>query len=158
MVGQVLGRTSIWPRLPRRTICVRTLDAAWRGGLLLLSVFWHVLLAASAQAENIGRPPHQEARGWLQLEQDQRDYRQRVEPLPPRDSATLHLLEQRQQDRTYQLQQQQRRGMDADRRDQRARTAGKRPQSGSPSGIPRDDARQRLDSRLQRETLAPDRP
>jgi hypothetical protein len=67
-------------------------------------------------------------------------------------------LEQRQQERTYQLQQQQRRGMDADRRNQRARNPGERPQFGSPSSIPRNDARQRLDSRLQRETLAPGRP
>jgi hypothetical protein len=110
-----------------------------------------VLAAAGAVAE----PPAvaREARGWLQLERSQQVYRERAEPLTPAEELTLERVE-RGQDldlRGLQLQQQR-----ADReQDRRERfTMPDRPAPvPRPGATLRESHRERLNLRIEQETL-----
>jgi hypothetical protein len=112
----------------------------------------------AADPGNVGGQQRLQAKGWLQLKQDQKTYRENVEPLAPRDAARLDRLELRQQGRARELEQRQRRslstggnrrrGIDVERPASRPRNLESR----------RQLDRQRLDMRIQRETLRPGRP
>lgn len=70
---------------------------------------------AAAQAPLPDRP-RRDAAGWLQLEADQRAYRERVEPLDLREERDLEIIERRQDNDLRALQQQQRRELEQDQR------------------------------------------
>jgi len=74
----------------------RTRRLAWAFGV-------SVALSAALQAG-----PHQSAQGWLQLEQDQRAYRERVAPLDLREQRELSTIERQQRLDLQSLQQRQR--------------------------------------------------
>ncbi len=95
----------------------------------------------------------EETRGWLQLKSEQRVYRERVEPLEPRDEAYLEQLEQRQERQLRALQSKQRRDRDADRRRDRMRHPEQRVRVTPGSKQRRELERQRLNRRIQRETF-----
>jgi hypothetical protein len=109
-----------------------------------------------------------EASGWLELERDQRVYRERVEPLPLPDQRRLEAIERAQRDDLRALQQRQRRELDsARRRSELPRQADPSP-GGVPPGraVPRRDMfdahrraleRQRLQRRTREQVLPFDR-
>jgi hypothetical protein len=96
-----------------------------------------------------------EAENWLQLKQDQKTYREGVEPLPPREEKNLDRLELRQRRDARELGQRERQSVGTRRR--RPREAQRR--RSVPGRIEvenqRQLERQRLDMRIQRETLRP---
>jgi hypothetical protein len=96
-----------------------------------------------------------EAQGWLQLKQDQKTYREGVEPLPPREEKSLDRLELRQRRDARELGQRQRQSVDTLRNRPRdtdgSRSARRRIELEGRQQL----ERQRLDMRIQRETLRP---
>jgi hypothetical protein len=113
--------------------------------------------SAAADADSTGRQERLQAEGWLQLKQDQKSFREGAEPLPPREAAALDHLERRQRTRFEELKQEQRRSSN------RERSLGRRDKPERPVSRPRHPDtgrqfdRQRLDMRIQRETLSPGR-
>jgi hypothetical protein len=110
---------------------------------------------AAAEAAHAGSQQRLQAEGWLQLKQDQKTFREGVQPLQPRGAATLDRLERGQQERFRALESRQRQS----RQRNRARQTGadaKRPVS-PPREFKeqRQFDRQRLQGRIQRETLRP---
>lgn len=105
-----------------------------------------------------GTGQRQQAAGWLQLEQDQKTFREAVEPLNPRAAQSLDRLERSQRTRARDAGRRQRRATDLDRNLQRG-TKVERPVS-VPNDLEsrRQIERQRLEMRIQRETLLPSRP
>lgn len=118
------------------------------------------LLAPAAWAQPPADSSRREAAGWLQLERDQRSYRERVEPLELREQRVLETIERRQRTDLRALQQRQRRELET-RQDELRRA---RQQADSES-IPtprrpglgfeqqRELDRQRLDRRMEQERL-----
>jgi hypothetical protein len=99
-----------------------------------------------------------EARGWLQLESDQRAFRDQVSPLPAAEAAALDQLDQRQALELRGLQLEQRRELQAEEHLDRI------PGNERPVRLPpavrneRGQSRERLQMRIQRETLRSGRP
>lgn len=150
--GMSLTRTSISLRIAPRTTSVqagRNREPWWLVLTWALSLFglWGVV-----EGEQLAEQPRQEARGWLQLEEDQRIYRERVAPRSPADAATIRGVEQRQRLDLRELQAQQRRKEQIHRRSSREGDGGK-PLGRDAPAARRDLDRQRLEMRLQRETL-----
>ena len=118
--------------------------------LLATSAVW-----AAQPTTSITEQQRLEAQGWLQLKQDQKTYREGVEPLPPREEKSLDRLELRQRRDVRELGQRQRQSVDTHRIRPR--------ETRSPRSVPgrielenrRQLERQRLDMRIQRETLRP---
>lgn len=115
--------------------------------LALLAALWTPLHAG----------PHQTAAGWLQLEQDQRAYRDRVAPLDLRERRELSIVEREQRNTLEAVRQRQRRVEQLERR--RARLT---PPRQVPRQEPRRDWRadrrrvleaQRLDLRMEQYRL-----
>jgi len=143
------ARGSICTDIVRR--CQLTLDV--KGFAVLVTV--GVLAAGAAPAQPPPTDlPHREAAGWLELEADQRAYRERVEPLDLRQERELETIERRQRNDLRALQLRQRRELDDDRRALRRRR-----QEADVDGIPmpprpgvrRDDRRQYERQRLNRQ-------
>lgn len=135
-------RTSFRPRARSRTTAVRSLP-------LMAMLLAACTLCVAAEPPSQGR----EARGWLQLERDQETYRERVEPLTPREAATLETIERRQALELRDLQQRQRRsGQEAERR-QRFSMPDSPPPVPRPGISVRESNRERLDLRIEQETL-----
>ncbi|MBK1702453.1 hypothetical protein [Thiococcus pfennigii] len=119
-------------------------------GLLALGSGTPTALAGDRAAE--GGLTASPAAGWLELQRDQRVYRERVGPLSPREEADLRLLERRQ-------------GLDQQALEQRQRQQRQRPPYGSGAaagaagglGLRQQQRReadeQRLDWRIEREVL-----
>jgi hypothetical protein len=124
---------------------LRTNPVHWnRLGEIATSVTLIGLLQAAevlaANPASIGALQQQQESGWLQLKQDQKTYREGVEPLAPPAAKSLDRLERRQQTDMRQLWLRQRQALDAIRNRQRGAEA---------------HDRQRLEMRIQRETLRP---
>ena len=105
---------------------------------------------------SVGRQQRQQAEGWLRLEQDQKTFRDDAQPLQPSTADRLDQLERRQQLDLRALDQQQRQSLDRDRNLRRG--AGAKPPSVSLQRdlrVRREDERQRLKMRIQRDTLFP---
>jgi hypothetical protein len=103
-----------------------------------------------------GAGAHQlQAESWLQLKQDQKTFREGVEPLEPQQAKRLDRLELRQQGRARELEQRRRQYPNLER------NIPRRNDPWSPSTRPRDTPSrraiesQRLRMRIQRETLRP---
>lgn len=111
--------------------------------------------AVAADTGSVGRQDRLQAEGWLQLKQDQKTYREGVEPLVPRNASRLDQLERSQQGRARDLEQRQRQSLT------RERNRRQRAEAERPVARPRDLEtrrqldRQRLEMRIQRETLRP---
>jgi len=132
-------------------------------GLRGRATVWIILIAlvvtldvAARDPGSVGRQQRQQAEGWLQLKQDQKTFRDDVQPLQPSTANRLDQLERRQQLDLRALDQQQRQALDRDR------NLGRGPSSKTPSAsLQRDlrtrheDERQRLKMRIQRDTLFP---
>ena len=105
---------------------------------------------------SVGRQQRQQAEGWLRLEQDQKTFREDAQPLQPSTADRLDQLERRQQLDLRALDQQQRQSLDRDRSLRRG--AGAKPPSVSLQRdlrVRREDERQRLKMRIERDTLFP---
>lgn len=136
-------RTSSWLQASFRTRKVRL-------SAVLTSTLWSLVVAGA-----VAEPPPvaREARGWLQLERSQEVYRERVEPLPPAEDLTLERIE-RGQDldlRGLQLHQQ-RAGQENERRE-RFTMPDRPPPVPRPGATLRESHRERLDLRIEQETL-----
>ena len=125
--------------------------------ILMVPALSLVLWAGLARAQDgMGAQKRNEARGWLQLETDQRAYRERSEPLTPGESATLKGLERRQGLQLRRFQLEQRRSLQD--RNRRARTPGVKRRAAGTAAVnrlkdKRGMQREQLDMRIQRETL-----
>lgn len=125
-----------------------------RGGSGCL--LWMMLVASALPAgEGLAQSgAHREAAGWLQLESDQRRYRDRAEPLSARDEAGLERLEQRQFRGLRDLQGEQRRERRLEQRSGRMREPAARVRAPFPEPErSREVDRQRLNQRIQREAF-----
>jgi len=118
------------------------------------------LCGPRAWAEPPADPSRREAAGWLQLERDQRSYRERVEPLDLREQRVLETIERRQRNDVRDLQQRQRRELETRERELRRsrRQAGPEPipeprRPGLGVEQQRQLDRQRLDRRMEQERL-----
>lgn len=145
-------RTTIKPVPAFRTKTVRR--APCRSPVIALLLFAGCCAATAGDRRQTSVAQQRtEARGWLQLDQEQRTYRERVEPLQPQEEATLEQLERRQQLDLRGLHLEQRR----DRRRQELRSRTHRPDRPPPPasepGDGRELSRERLDRRIQREIL-----
>jgi len=120
-----------------------------------LSVFLHAPEAWAADPPTPGEQQRQQARGWLQLKQDQKTYREGVEPLAPREAQSLDRLEQRQQSDARQRGQRQRQSPRADGNRQHGGEVEHRESQRVGVESQRQLERRRLDMRIQRETLRP---
>jgi hypothetical protein len=114
------------------------------------------LFLAACPSTVFGQPGlREEARGWLQLKSDQRTYRERAEPIEPRNDAYLQHLEQSQQRQFRALQSRQ----SQQERRERRRVEVRKPDRGVRGGPTprvsrsRELERQRLNQRIQRETF-----
>jgi hypothetical protein len=100
-----------------------------------------------------------DAAGWLELEADQRRYRDRVEPLDRRDERQLETIERRQALDLRVLQQRQRQALEQEQRTLRRRRqeagADWRPPRPANSGFDaqREQQRLRLDRQLEQYRL-----
>jgi hypothetical protein len=105
---------------------------------------------------SVGRQQRQQAAGWLQLEQDQKTFREDAQPLQPSTADRLDQLERRQQLDLRALDQQQRQALDRNRNLRRG-TGAKTPSVTLKRDLRggREDERQRLKMRIQRDTLFP---
>lgn len=112
---------------------------------------------AIADGGEAGRQERRQAQGWLQLKQDQKVFREGVEPLTPRQAERLDRLDLRQQGRARELEQRQRRSLNSERNFRRG-TEVERPTSRS-RGLKeqRQLDRQRLETQILRQTLSPGR-
>jgi len=115
------------------------------------------LEVAIADAGEAGRQERRQAQGWLQLKQDQKVFRESVEPLTPRQAERLDRLDLRQQGRARELEQRQRRSLNSERNFRRG-TEVERPMSRA-RGLKeqRQLDRQRLETQILRKTLSPGR-
>ncbi|MCF7985213.1 MAG: hypothetical protein K9L70_12480 [Thiohalocapsa sp.] len=125
-----------------------------------------VAVCALAGADALAQPEtRREASDWLQLERDQRSYRERVEPLGLQEERRLEAIERGQRDDLRALQQRRQRELDsARRRSELPRQADPSP-SPTPrpsTAVPRRDMfethrraleRQRLHRRMQERVL-----
>lgn len=143
------ARTAFRPRPRRRTSAVRL------GVLMALSLAWPLALPAAGEG---AAQPRREARGWLQLERDQSTYRERREPLSPSASRDLEQIERRQDLGLRQLQQDQQRAVREAERRERFTPPGSAPPLPGTTRAPREETRQRLDLRIEHETLSPRGP
>lgn len=118
----------------------------------MLLALWALSMSSASRAET-----RREATGWLQLERDQRTYRDRVEPLDARDQRRLESIERSQRDAVRALQQRQRRATQAELRSERMRES-----RDSARQIPRREPflqqrqaveRKRLEIRMQQDRL-----
>jgi len=120
--------------------------------LVLLSSVFNVAVSDPGSA---GRQQRLQAEGWLRLKQDQKTYRDSVEPLAPGKASRLDQLERGQQGRARELEQRQRQSLNSERNRRR------REDSARPVTRPRElDTRrqldrQRLEMRIQRDSLRP---
>ncbi|MCG6863078.1 MAG: hypothetical protein LJE70_17655 [Chromatiaceae bacterium] len=111
--------------------------------------------AGAADLGDLDRLQGQQAEGWLQLKQDQKSFRAVVDPAALRPERGLERLEMRQKGVARQLEQQQRQSINLDRNLRRGAEVER------PAPLPRDLEsrrqldRQRLEMRIQRETLFP---
>jgi hypothetical protein len=121
-------------------------------GLVLLLTICAPLLSGACLAET-----RREATGWLQLDRDQRTYRERVEPLDLRDQRRLETIERSQRNELRALQQRQERAARAD-----LGARGRQHDGDAPRQIPRRDRflqqrqgleRKRLEFRMQQDRL-----
>jgi hypothetical protein len=112
-----------------------------------------VPLTGSVRGEQGPARERTEARGWLQLEQDQRTYRDRAAPPTPGDPNALRGIEQRQRLELRQLQVRQEREGRMERRREAPREGYDPSPAGRTGRDQRDRDRLRLDMRLQRENL-----
>jgi len=122
---------------------------------MVLVALW---LGAPPVAESGGAAADQqrrEARGWLQLERDQSTYRERREPLAPAEARDLEQIERRQDLDLRQLHQGQQRAVREAERRERFTPPGSQPPLPGTAPAPRDDTRQRLDLRIEQQTLSP---
>jgi len=106
----------------------------------------------------VGAQQRTEARGWLQLEGDQRVYREQVGPLPPADAAALDRLDQRQALRLRGLHLDQRRTLQMDERLERIPGNDRTERLPAAVRNERGQSRERLQMRTQREALRGGRP
>ena len=115
------------------------------------------LEVAIADAGEAGRQERRQAQGWLQLKQDQKVFRESVEPLTPRQAERLDRLDLRQQGRARELEQRQRRSLNSERNFRRGYETD-RPMSRS-RGLKeqRQLDRQRLETQILRKSLSPGR-
>jgi len=115
------------------------------------------LEVAIADAGESGRQERRQAQGWLQLKQDQKVFRESVEPLTPRQAGRLDRLDLRQQGRARELEQRQRRSLNSERNFRRGYETD-RPMSRS-RGLKeqRQLDRQRLETQILRKSLSPGR-
>jgi hypothetical protein len=114
--------------------------------------------AANADAADPAKVASQErlqAKGWLQLERDQETFRKGVEPLGSRESSKLDNLEQRQRGRARELELRQRQSLNSERNRQRRDGVPKPARQPHDLKARRQLDRQRLEMRIQRETLRP---
>lgn len=111
--------------------------------------------AAAADLGSVGRQERLQAEGWLQLKQDQKTYRESVEPLAPGKASRLDQLERSQKGRARGLEQRQRQSLNRERN--RWRGVGAERPVARPREFEsqRQFDRQRLEMRIQRETLRP---
>jgi hypothetical protein len=154
MIRESMVRTSIMPGFALRTRSVRSADQLSPPAFWLCAALSACGLTAWAgEGPAVGAQQRTEARGWLQLESDQRVFRDEVGPLAPADAAGLDHLEQRQDIQLRGLQLKQRRELQTERR------MDKIPGNERPVRIPpevrneRGQSRERLDMRIQREVL-----
>jgi hypothetical protein len=98
---------------------------------------------------------HESAAGWLQLERDQRTYRERVVPLDLREQRELSVIERQQRDALRGIEQRRRYGEQLDRRERRSGVTQPRPvpRRDVDGAAGRDYERQRLDRRLEQYRL-----
>lgn len=97
--------------------------------------------------------PQREARGWLELDRSQKAYRERVEPMTPAEESTLEQIERGQELDLRRLDQhQQRREQEFERRE-RFTMPDQPPPLPRPGVTLRESNRQRLDLRIEQETL-----
>ncbi len=151
------ARTAFRPRPPRRTSAVRAALGGRLAGasLAALSLVWPLSLQG---AEGAAAQARREARGWLQLEREQSTYRERREPLSPSASRDLGQIERRQDLDLRQIQQGQQRAVREAERRERFTPPGSVPPLPGATRAPRDETRQRLDLRIEHETLSPRGP
>ncbi|MEA3274840.1 MAG: hypothetical protein U9Q81_06020 [Pseudomonadota bacterium] len=116
------------------------------------------VVAEAEERVSVGKQQRLEAEGWLQLKKDQESYRECVEPLPPKDAATLEHLDHRQQGELRDLQLRQRQSLQTERRRQRRPNLERPVARGPELKNQRQMERQRLDMRIQRETLGSGHP
>jgi hypothetical protein len=149
------NRTSIKPSADGRTRTVRINCRLARLASLILAatIVWVGFESSAGEGAGVASQQRREARGWLELDADQRGFRERVEPLAPADTRTLEQLEHRQRLDLRTLQQEQRREVRADER--RARSLGKPPPARAMPELRRDmsDTRERVERRIQQETF-----
>lgn len=132
----------------------------WRC-FFLVGVVAGILPAAfdvtAADAGDAGRQERRQARGWLQLKQDQKTFRESVEPLSPRQAGRLDRFELYREGRVRELEQRQRRSLSLERSFRRGADV-ERPKSRS-RGLKeqRQFDRQRLETGILRRTLRPGR-
>jgi hypothetical protein len=145
-------RTSINPRDPYRPIFGR------QAGVLPLGMLSGVLAAAlasplilAAPGASLGLEKRQQAGGWLQLRQDQETYRESLGPLTPGQAAALDALERQQQLQWRAMEQRQRESLQL--RQRLERLPGPAGSGAGEIGLRRGLERERLDMRLQRDTL-----
>jgi hypothetical protein len=138
-------RTSFKPCVGFRTRTVRLF------GVMTATLGAFAVLGAAAAAE----PPTvaREARGWLQLEHSQQVYRERVEPLTPAEELTLERIERGQDLDLRGLQQHQQRGGREQERRQRFTMPDRPAPVPRPGATLRESHRERLDLRIEQETL-----
>lgn len=110
---------------------------------------------AAADPDSVGRQERLQAEGWLQLKQDQRSYREGVEPLAPGKASRLDRLERSQQMGARELEQRQRQSLNRDRSRRRGAEAEHTIARPRERQSRRQLDRQRLEMRIQRETLRP---
>jgi len=128
-------------------------------GLVLLAIG-----SAAAAGPVPPEQPHREATGWLELEQDQRQFRERIEPLDLRDERVLETIEGSQRIDLREVQQRQARDLEQQQRDLRRQR-----QQAAPTEVPpparrtpgfrqqRALERQRLERQMEQRRLPFDR-
>jgi len=143
-----------------RTVIVHGCRLHWLAWGCVVPLLGAGLCGPRAWAEPPADSSRREAAGWLQLERDQRSYRERVEPLDLREQRVLETIERRQRNDLRDLQQRQRRELET-RQSELRRSR----QQASPDSIPeprrpglgfeqqRQLDRQRLDRRMEQERL-----
>lgn len=130
-----------------RTRIVPCRRPARRLTAVLFALLW---LDVCAQAV-----PQEEAAGWLRLKSDQRVYRERAKQATPREGRQLEGREFREGLELRTLQQRQRQELEAEARRERARHTDRRVRTPPMVHQRRESESQRLNRRIQRETLGP---
>jgi hypothetical protein len=156
--SSLLRRTSIARILRHGTRCVRIVRLCVWTAFPAMMLFAKSFDVRAAEPGDTGSQQRLQAEGWLQLKQDQKAFREGVEPLQPRSGAALEQLEHGQRERFRALQLRQRQSLQRDRA-LRSGVDAQRPVS-PPRAFKerRQFDRQRLEGRIQRETLRPGNP